>query len=260
MRRMRTVSPAGNSVEACTALSETTQTSAARAPSPIDTARASACSAMRQKPPGMMIQPFSVAAANTRSTNGRGVRRPFSHTGVVDSRTSSWPTKSMPRSLIAPISRSRSAGGSSPASTGPLPGKPGTAAAIGAFDREIVEPRQHFLARRFLPAPPGRDVRHLQFLAEQAARTETAGSRAAPSPPARRSPACWRPRRRPCAATSIRPGTPRCEEASSSSGSRKLESTRRSSTSIRFRPATVRIWMRSPLTARSSPSTSMKPR
>ena len=36
--------------------------------------------------------------------------------------------------------------------------------------------------------------------------------------------------------TSIRPGTPRCEDASSSSGSRKLESTRRSSTSSRFRP------------------------
>ena len=41
--------------------------------------------------------------------------------------------------------------------------------------------------------------------------------------------------------TSIRPGTPRCDEASSSSGSRKLESTRRSNTSSRFRPATVRI-------------------
>ena len=87
-----------------------------------------------------------------------------------------------------------------------------------------------------------------------------AGSRAARAPPARRSPACWRPRRRPCARTSIRPGTPRCEEASSSSGSRKSESTRRSSTSSRFSPAMVRIWMRSPLTARSSPSTSRKPR
>ena len=115
-----------------------------------------------------MVQPLGVAAANTRSTNGRGVIRPFSQTGVVDSRTSSWPTKSMPRSLIALLSRSRSAGDNSPASTGPLPGKPGTAAAIGAFDGEIVEPRQHFLARRFLAAPPGRDVRHLQIFAEQA--------------------------------------------------------------------------------------------
>jgi hypothetical protein len=107
-------------------LSETTQTSAARAPSPIDTARASACSAMRQKPPGMTIQPFLVAAANTRSTNGLGVMRPFSQTGVVESRTNSWPTKSMPRSLIACRSRSCSAADSSLASTGPLPGKPGT--------------------------------------------------------------------------------------------------------------------------------------
>src|SRR3979490_2239626 len=56
MRRIRTVSPAGKSVVGETALSETTQTSAARAPSPIDTARASSCSAIRQKPPGMMGQ------------------------------------------------------------------------------------------------------------------------------------------------------------------------------------------------------------
>jgi hypothetical protein len=41
MRRMRTVSDAGNSVRVETCLSATTQTSAARAPSPIDTARAS---------------------------------------------------------------------------------------------------------------------------------------------------------------------------------------------------------------------------
>ena len=92
MRRIRTVSIAGSSVAAETALSDTTQTSAARAPSPIETARASGCSAIRQKPPGMMVQPSGVAAANTRSTNGRGVSRPFSQTGVVDSRTSSWPT------------------------------------------------------------------------------------------------------------------------------------------------------------------------
>ena len=79
-------------VEADTALSETTQTSADRAPSPIETARASGSSAILQKPPGRMVQPWGVAAANNRSTNGRGVIRPCSHTGVVDSRTSSWPT------------------------------------------------------------------------------------------------------------------------------------------------------------------------
>ena len=92
IRLIRTVSAPGSKVEADTALSDTTQTSAERAPSPIDTARASACSAIRQKPPGRMVQPWGVAAANTRSTNGRGVIRPCSHTGVVDSRTSSWPT------------------------------------------------------------------------------------------------------------------------------------------------------------------------
>ena len=92
MRLIRTVSVAGSSVVAETALSETTQTSAARAPSPIDTARASGCSAIRQKPPGIRVQPPAVAAANTRSTNGRGVIRPWSQTGMVDSRTSSWPT------------------------------------------------------------------------------------------------------------------------------------------------------------------------
>ena len=76
MRLIRTVSTVGNSVAAETALSETTQTSAARAPSPIDTARASSCSAIRQKPPGMMVQPSGVAAAKTRNTKGRGVIRP----------------------------------------------------------------------------------------------------------------------------------------------------------------------------------------
>ncbi len=49
-------------------------------------------------------------------------------------------------------------------------GKTGNAAAIGALDRHPVEPRQHFLAGGFLAAPPGRDVRHLQILAEQAPR------------------------------------------------------------------------------------------
>ena len=51
-----------------------------------------------------------------------------------------------------------------------MPGKAGNAAAIGALDRHLVEPRQHFLARGFLAAPPGRDVRHLQIFAEQTPR------------------------------------------------------------------------------------------
>ncbi len=49
-------------------------------------------------------------------------------------------------------------------------------------------------------------------------------------------------------------------DALSSSGSRKLESTRRRSTSARFRPAMVRTQTRPSRTARSSPSTSRKPR
>ena len=205
-----------------TALSETTQTSAARAPSPIETARASSCSAIRQKPPGMMVQPSGVAAANTRSTNGRGTMWPWSHTGVVESRTSSWPTKSMPRSLMAAISRSafglRQLAGEHRA----VALEARNAAAIGAFDRELVEPRQHLVARGLLAAPPGRDVRHHQSLRRADAGRGSAGSPAAPAPPARPSPACWRRRRRPCAATSISPGTPRCEEASSSSGSSEV--------------------------------------
>jgi hypothetical protein len=92
MRLIRTLSTAGSRLEVATVLLDTTQTSAARAPSPIETARESSRSAIRQNPPGITVQPSGVAAANTRSTNGRGAMLPLSHTGVVDSRTSSWPT------------------------------------------------------------------------------------------------------------------------------------------------------------------------
>ncbi len=91
-----------------------------------------------------------------------------SHTGVVDSRTS----------LLADIvdaavgdrlaGRSRSAAATRRRAPGPLAGKARHGAAIGALDREIFEPRQRLLARGFLPAPPGRDVRHHQILAQQA--------------------------------------------------------------------------------------------
>jgi hypothetical protein len=47
-------------------------------------------------------------------------------------------------------------------------GKAGNAGGIGAFDGDLVQPRQHFLARRFLAAPPGRDMRHPQILGEEA--------------------------------------------------------------------------------------------
>ena len=73
----------------------------------------------------------------------------------------------MPRSLIAALSRSRSAGRQFAGEHRPVARKAGNAAAIGAFDRDLVEPRQHFLARGLLAAPPGRDMRHLQVFAEQ---------------------------------------------------------------------------------------------
>src|SRR3954471_1089868 len=93
----------------------------------------------------------------------------------------------MPRSAIACRSRSRSAGGTSPAITGSwaaksatgraggrpagnyrlVAGKAGSGPAVGALDREILQPRQHLLARGFLAAPPGRDMRHDQGLTEQ---------------------------------------------------------------------------------------------
>src|SRR6202051_1912101 len=75
MRRMRTESP-GKSVRVDTALSETTQTSAARAPSPIETARASSSAAIRQNPPGITVQPWGVAAAHTRRTHDGARHQP----------------------------------------------------------------------------------------------------------------------------------------------------------------------------------------
>ena len=48
-----------------------------------------------------------------------------------------------------------------------MAGKAGNGPAVGALDRKIFEPRQHFLARGFLPAPPCRDVRHDRILTEQ---------------------------------------------------------------------------------------------
>ena len=49
-----------------------------------------------------------------------------------------------------------------------MAGKARNRTAVGAFDGKIVEPVQHFLARGFLAAPPGRDVRHLEVLAQKA--------------------------------------------------------------------------------------------
>ncbi|MNU01776.1 hypothetical protein D3C86_2140300 [compost metagenome] len=56
------------------------------------TARASGSSEIRQNPPGITFQPSGVAAAKTRTVIGCGSSRPFWKTGMVESRTTSWPT------------------------------------------------------------------------------------------------------------------------------------------------------------------------
>ncbi len=73
----------------------------------------------------------------------------------------------MPRSLIARLEPFALACRQLAGEHRPVAGKAGNAAAIGALDRDLVEPRQHFLARGLLAAPPGRDIRHLQIFAEQ---------------------------------------------------------------------------------------------
>ncbi len=60
---MLTSSCDGSSVSSTTGFSDSTQTSADFTPSPMLTARASAFSEIRQKPPGITCQPSGVAAA-----------------------------------------------------------------------------------------------------------------------------------------------------------------------------------------------------
>ena len=91
-RRTFTASLCGRSVTISAGLSPSTQTSAERTPSPMEKARASGSSEMRQKPPGITRQPSGVAAAKTRKVKGRGESRPSSQKGVVESFTTSWPT------------------------------------------------------------------------------------------------------------------------------------------------------------------------
>ena len=63
IRRTFTSSWLASRVTRSTGLSSITQTSAVRAFSPIEMARTSSCSEVRQKPPGMILIPSGVQAA-----------------------------------------------------------------------------------------------------------------------------------------------------------------------------------------------------
>ena len=82
----------GNSVVSPTGPWLSTQASAVAAPRCRLTARASALSAMRTKPPGMTCQRSPTLARNSRKVNGRGCRRPSRQTGMLDSVTASCAT------------------------------------------------------------------------------------------------------------------------------------------------------------------------
>lgn len=113
--------------------------------------------------------------------------------------------------------RSRSPGESSLASIGPVARETGNAPAVGALDGELVEPRQHFLADFgrnhqvaicgiFRSSPNKRRLRlGRKPSSARASITPEPGMLATTTPF--------------FLTTSIRPGTPSCEEASSSSGS-----------------------------------------
>ena len=90
-------SGAGSNVVSATGLSDSTQASPVRPPRCRLTARASASSATRTKPPGITRQPSLTRARNSRKVNGRGSSLPSRQTGMVESVTASLATKSMPR-------------------------------------------------------------------------------------------------------------------------------------------------------------------
>ena len=127
-------------------------------------------------------------------------------------------------------------------------------------DHEIVEPLHDIVAHGGIAEPPGRDIRQRRVRGRARPAPAPAGSSAWRAPRPRRSRARWRSPRVPSRIACTRPGTPSRERALSSSGSAKSESRRRSSTSARFRPDTVRMNTPSSRTVRSSPSTSRKPR
>ena len=83
----------GSSVDQLTGLSETIQTSATEPPFCMAMAETSSLAPMRAKPPGMICQPSRVRAAKTRRLIGLGASLPPTKAGVVESLTTSWPTR-----------------------------------------------------------------------------------------------------------------------------------------------------------------------
>src|SRR6516164_3600989 len=85
-------SAAGSKVISPTGPRASSQASAGAAPRSKLIARASAVSAMRTKPPGITCQRPATLFRKIRSVNGRGCKRPWRQTGMLDSVTASCAT------------------------------------------------------------------------------------------------------------------------------------------------------------------------
>ena len=239
IRRTCTLSALGIRVMRSTGFSPITQTSAARAPSPIEMARTSGRSDVRQKPPGITRMPSGVAAAKTRRTNGAGERRSSFSTGMVESRTFSWPTKSAGRSRRLWIRSSRSAGVMSATirDCDRMLSPPGAlkAGAMARSSRRISTracsagwPHHQVATWGMGRSSPSNSWqrRGRKPIRARDSSTPEPGMLSTVTPPARMA--------------SSMPGVPSREALFSSSGSMKPESTRRRITSARFSPAMVR--------------------
>ena len=187
-----------------------------RRPRPWRSARASGRSEMRQKPPGMTFQPSGVAAAKTRSTKGRGSRRP-----VAPDRHGREPHDLLPDEVDGRVARSpRSSAVALLGATGPAEHaaagrrSPARGAAEGRRDRHARRARRATMSRSAgwphhqvamlgsVRSSPSRRAAERRQEAEQRARFEHARARHVGD----------RPRRRARIASS-RPGTPRREAA-----------------------------------------------
>src|SRR5260370_904694 len=103
---------------------------------------------MRTKPPGMTAKLSPCRARKTRRMNGRGSSLPLRHTGMVESRTASCSTMSMPRSSIASRMRRRRTNPSSlPRTPSPMFSRGSSPAEAGSgADEEAVIARREVLA------------------------------------------------------------------------------------------------------------------
>ena len=214
---------------------------------------------MRTKPPGMTCQPSPSRASSSRRLNGRGTSWPFSQTGVVDSVTASCATKSTPRRPIDSTTRARASasrflpmttcwsmcGGRSPENAG----------AITRSSRFCMTASRTAGSPSHQVATFG-SINSRPSTAGASAGRKLSMARASTTPEPSALAITTVPSRIAC----TRPGTPSRERALSSSGSAKSESRRRSSTSARFNPDTVRMNTPSSRTVRSSPSTRRNPR